>query len=226
MIAHELHSDGSQEDKLFAPGYGEFRTAGDGDLEALALAVPADALAGRAPRELRALIVSARAILESARVEDWETASASLRRTKLPWGTLREGHLPQSISGRLSKTMRALTLAVRAHKPARVAQAAIDVEQSALDLQLRHRPVVEIDKRRFELWTQQLRVHAAANDLAGATGDVAVLEWIRDRFVKTLERGRREELAMRLRDLRRATDARNLPAAADHAARLAALLRA
>jgi hypothetical protein len=53
-----------------------------------------------------------------------------------------------------------------------------------------------------------------------------VLEWIRDRFVKTLERGRREELAMRLRDLRRATDARNLPAAADHAARLAALLRA
>jgi hypothetical protein len=105
MIAHELHSDGSQEDKLFAPGYGEFRTAGDGDLEALALAVPADALAGRAPRELRALIVSARAILESARVEDWETASASLRRTKLPWGTLREGHLPQSISGRLSKTI-------------------------------------------------------------------------------------------------------------------------
>jgi hypothetical protein len=40
MLADELHSDGKTEQKVFAPGYGEFYTAGGGDVEALALAVP------------------------------------------------------------------------------------------------------------------------------------------------------------------------------------------
>ena len=35
--------DGGTEEKTFAPGYGEFYTAGGGDVEALALAVPTDA---------------------------------------------------------------------------------------------------------------------------------------------------------------------------------------
>ena len=52
LLADELHSDGKTEQKVFAPGYGEFYTAGGGDVEALALAVPTDALdraaAGRA----------------------------------------------------------------------------------------------------------------------------------------------------------------------------------
>jgi len=39
LLAEELHSDGTTEQKVFAPGYGEFYTAGGGDVEALALAV-------------------------------------------------------------------------------------------------------------------------------------------------------------------------------------------
>jgi hypothetical protein len=54
---------------------------------------------------------------------------------------------------------------------------------------------------------------------------VAVLEWIRDRIAHTLEAAGRSEINSRLRALRAATDARNLPAAADHAARLGARLR-
>src|SRR4030095_10694275 len=45
MLADELHSDGKTEQKVFAPGYGEFSTAGGGDVEALALAIPTDAAA-------------------------------------------------------------------------------------------------------------------------------------------------------------------------------------
>ena len=97
--------------------------------------------------------------------------------------------------------------------------------QSVLDLELRYRPPAEIDSARFNLWTQQLRVDAAAKDLAGVTGDVAVLEWIRDRIAHTLNTAGRSEINSRLRALRAATDARNLPAAADHAARLGARLR-
>jgi hypothetical protein len=46
LVGRELHDDGTFSDKLFAPGYGEFYTAHEGDVEALALAVPTDALPG------------------------------------------------------------------------------------------------------------------------------------------------------------------------------------
>jgi hypothetical protein len=98
----------------------------------------------------------------------------------------------------------------------------VDVAQSALDLELRYRPAAQVDADRFVLHTQQLRVDAAAQDLDGVTGEVAVLEWIRDR----LSAPGRRAVDAGLRALRAAADARNLGAAADHAARLAARVRA
>lgn len=225
IVGEELHADGTHEDKIFAPGYGEFRTAGGGDLEALALAVPTDARSTPPPPELRSLSTSAIGVLELARIRDWEAAAATLPRMHRDWEALVGGKPPRMVADRMSEALTALAAAVRARKPGRVAQAAIDVAQSALDLELRHRPPAEIDAARFRLWTQQLRVDAAAKDLPGVTGDVAVLEWIRDRFASTLGAAGRRELDAGLRDLRTAADARNLPAAADQAARLAARLR-
>jgi hypothetical protein len=57
------------------------------------------------------------------------------------------------------------------------------------------------------------------------TGAVVVLEWVRDRMVQKFDPAARVEIDSRLRDLRNASDARNLPAAADHAARLGARFR-
>jgi hypothetical protein len=225
IVGSELHSDRTREDKVFAPGYGEFRTAGGGDLEAMALAVPADGLRGPLPGELRGLATGAAGILEAARLHDWEVASAAFRRIDAAWKAFQTRKPPPMVADRLSGAMTRLARAVRARRSGVTAQAAIDVGQSALDLQLRHRSAAEIDAARFELWTQQLRVHAAARDLDGVTGDVAVLEWIHDRFVHVLSPGGRREIETRLRDLRTATDARNLPAAADHAARLGARVR-
>ena len=139
---------------------------------------------------------------------------------------MRAGNPPPMVAARLSNRLAALTGSVKARRPARTTQKAIDVAQSVLDLELRYRPPTEIDRDRFHLWTQQLRVDAAAKNLAGVTGDVAVLEWIRDRIAHTLDPAGRGEINARLRGLRSATDAKNLPAAADHAARLGARLRA
>jgi hypothetical protein len=225
ILAEELHLDGTTEDKTFAPGYGEFRTAGGGDLEALALAVPTDALAGPPPAELDTLSTSAAGILESARLRDWEAASATLRRLRIAWTALNTRKPPPMVAAQMSDAIRALTSEVRARRAAPTTQAAIDVSRSALDLRLRHRPATEIDAARFELSTQQLRVDAAAGDLAAVTGDVALLEWVRDRFAGTLSPAGRAEVDTRLRALRGAADARNLPAAADHSARLGARMR-
>jgi hypothetical protein len=89
---------------------------------------------------------------------------------------------------------------------------------------LRHRPPAEIEGARFELWTQQALVYAAARDSAGVIGDVATLEWIRDRIAHTLKPGELAEVDARLRATRTAADAKRL-AAADHAVRLGQRLR-
>jgi hypothetical protein len=225
VVTEELHLDGGRSDKTFAAGYGEYRTADNGDLEAVALAVPADKLSGPVPAELEALSTSAVGILESARLEDWEAVSATARRMTSAWSAHQAGNPPRMLADRLNEDLGSLTAAVRARNSGRVAQEAIDVAQSALDLELRYRPPAEIDAERFHLWTQQLRVHAAAGDAGGVAGAVAVLEWIRDRIARTLDPAGRVEIDSRLRALRAASDARNLPAAADHAARLGARFR-
>lgn len=65
-------------DKVFAPGYGEFDTSSDGEVEALALAVPEDAVAGPVPVPLRFMSTSAWGILENVRLGDWEAAGPTL----------------------------------------------------------------------------------------------------------------------------------------------------
>src|SRR5439155_22121051 len=129
------------------------------------------------------------------------------------------------VAARLKAVVGSLNAAVQARRPMRAEQAAIDVALSTLDLELQYRSPAAIDTERFVLRTQQLRLDAARNDLAAVTGDVAVLEWIRDRIADTLPPAGRREIDIRLRALRSAADARNLPAAADHAARLASRLR-
>ena len=226
MIARELHSDGTSEDKIFAPGYGEFRTAGGGDLEALAEAVPTDAAAEPMPPELPSLFAQAGGVLEAARLGEWEAAAATVEHMNAAWRSLGPEGQPHMVADRLSDSLATLGRTVRARSAPRAEQAAIDVSQSVLDLQLRYRPAAEVDVARFYLWTQQLRVDAAARDLGAATGAVAVLEWIRDRFPSTLPATGRAEVDARLAALRGATDVSNLPAAADHAARLGARVRA
>ena len=78
MVASELHDDGTFSDKVFAPGYGEFFTAHEGDVEALALAVPTNALGGPPPVELRALLSGSNSIFDHAGSGRWAASAATL----------------------------------------------------------------------------------------------------------------------------------------------------
>ena len=225
IVVDELHLDRSHERKVFAPGYGEFSTGSGRDVEALASAVPTDALPGPAPAELETLSTGAVGLIAAAQTEEWKGAAATLERVTAAWSSVRAAGVPRLIEAEMLRSFAVLAAAVEAERPLRVAHAAIDVAQSALDLELRHRPPVEIDVERFALRASQLAVHAGERDAAGVTGDVAVLEWIRDRVSHVLDARGRTEIDARLRALRAAADVRNLTAAADHAARLAARLR-
>jgi len=223
VIMQELHLDGSVSDKIFAPGYGEFDSSHGADVEALALALPIDAIDEVVPAELRLLSTSAWGILENARLEDWEAANPTLSRMQNLWQELVAKNYPPRVVDAMNRALEALMSAVTEASVDASSQAAVDVAQSALDLELLYRGNVEVD--RFHLHAQQLRVHAAANDLAGVTGEVAVLEWIRDRLASSLNATRLADLDAELRTLRGASNAGNVAAAADHAARAAAQLR-
>ncbi|MGH8907128.1 MAG: hypothetical protein ACRD0K_11540 [Egibacteraceae bacterium] len=222
MVADELHMDGTREDKIFAPGYGEFSTGRHGSLEALALAVPTDALPGPPPAELVSLSAGAAEIFDAAEAGNWDAASASLDRMRAAWDTYRAAGVPRLLGDQMSRALDALTgdalaPAVNGRNPAGARKAAIDVAMASLDLQLRHRPPAEIDLGRFDLWTRQLAVDAAADDPGAVSGDVSTLEWVWDRIAHTLNRTVADDIDAQLGDLRTAADDEDLAAAADGA---------
>jgi len=217
MVGRQLHMNGSFSDKNFAPGYGEFLTATNTEIEALALALPIDALPVPSPTEFEAILANAIRILDTAKSGDWTTTSATLKMMTDAWAAFRAGgNVPKMLAAQMSDALDVLAGAVGARNPAEARHAAIVVAEASLDLQLRHRPPAEIDLARFDLWFRQLLVDTEAGNYAAAKGDLATMEWILDR----LDSSNSSQINTQLRDLRAAADAGNLAAASDVAERL------
>lgn len=232
IVTDELHMDGTHEDKIFAPGYGEFSTGAGGDLEAIALTVPTDALAAPPPAEFETLATGAADIFDAAEAGDWDAASATLEAMTAAWTTYQAGgDVPELLDAQMSRALDALAgdalvPAVDARNVTGTRKAAIDVAQTSLDLQLRHRPPAEIDLARFDLWVQQVLVDAAGDEPGPVLGDVTTLEWIWDRIAHTLDNSAVSDIEIQLGDLRTAADDEDLEAAAAAATQLRDLLAA
>ncbi|HZI90172.1 MAG TPA: hypothetical protein VFD31_00925, partial [Thermoleophilaceae bacterium] len=189
MVGRELHDDGTYSDKVFAPGYGEFFSGHGSEVEALALAVPTDALKGSPPTALKALSRAAHDVIDPARSGNWKAASTGSRAASRAWAAYQREQVPPRLATEMNRALKALSSAIGKRDRARAGTAAIDVVQSALDLELRYRPPAEIDLGRFELWANQVLVDGAAGDVGGVRGDVTTMEWIRDRFAHTVDPG-------------------------------------
>jgi uncharacterized membrane protein len=220
IVVEELHMDGNTEDKTFAPGYGEFYTAGGGDVEALALAVPTDALSGPPPAELETLSNGALDIFDAARSGDLKAASATVERMSAAWETYRAGEVPKMVEPRMTDALAALAEAVEARDAAQARQAAIDAARWSLDLQLQYRPPAEIDLARLDLWAAQLVADASAGDAAAVNGDFFALDYIRDRVLHTLDGADVTRINATLEDLQGAVGDQDLAAATDAGERL------
>ncbi len=228
IVVDELHQDGAHETKVFAPGYGEFKTGSGGALEDLALAVPTDALTGSAPAALERLWQSTVAVYDAAGVGDWRAVSAAAERLDAAWGRYRaSAQVPPLLAAQMTRALTALAgdglaPAVGARNAAGTQRTALDAGQATLDLLLRHRSPAAIDKARFELWARQVQVDAAAAEPGHVAGDAATLARIRDRFARTLDAAKAKELATLLDELQAAAKDEDLGAAADIAAELRA----
>jgi len=217
--------DGSFSDKVFAPGYGEFYTAHEGDVEALALAVPTDSLPGSPPPELRKLSREADRIFRQVRFTRRLKASRTLARLRAAWRMHRSRGVPPRLVAPTNRALRELAAAVRSRHRGRARNAALDVVQAALDLQLRYRSPAEIDRARFDLWARQAQVDAVVGRRSAVAGDVAALEWIRDRFAHAVDGVALTRIDTRMEELRANVTDRELAAATETAAALRRALK-
>ncbi|HEV8357073.1 MAG TPA: hypothetical protein VGQ17_09955 [Gemmatimonadales bacterium] len=207
IVARELHQDGSQEDKIFAPGYGEFSSGDGADIEAVALAVPIDALPGGMPAALTTVLRGARRAFEAARAGDWAGASTEFDAVSTAWATYRSGGVPPLLEPLMQEALDDLEKAITRRNSVLARQAALDVLLNGLDLSLRHRSRVAVDVDRLELWTLQLVLDAAAADGPGAASDLAILA----RLLERLTDAGSDLDSDDLRELRRAVEALSHP---------------
>ena len=176
--------DGTLEDKVYAPGYGEFqaRVPTEGELVTVALGVPTDARPGDVPDAVSALSSRATRIFKAAPRGNWDRVSAIHERLATAWEAYRTGDVPDLLEAGMDDALGTLGDAVEARDPGEVAQAALHVSELALDLQLQYRDPSEVDDDRLGVWRRQLRLDRASGDAAGVAGDRATVELIEDRI--------------------------------------------
>ncbi|MFE6171948.1 hypothetical protein [Streptomyces sp. NPDC056464] len=202
ITVHELHMDGSTEDKTFAPGYGEFSTGNEGgDLEAVSLAVPMDARQGPPPAQSAALDRAARA------VQDGEVTGADLAAVRAAWTAYRDSDaVPKLLRTQMTRDLDTLGEAVGARDEEETVDAALRVAQNASDLRLRYEPVRTVDLERFGMWARQLGIDAAAGAEGAVAGDVTGLELLWERLKGGTPGAEAAAVAADLRAAREAAD--------------------
>ncbi len=182
IIVEELHMDGTREDKTFAPGYGEFFTGSGGDVEAMALAVPTDALAGLPPANLVSISDGAYSVFDDAHAGDWNGAASTFNSMDNAWNAYAAGGVPPLLETQMDDALSNLDDAITANDEEAARHAALDVALAASDFELRYRPREEIDYIRLDLWARRLQVDTEADDADGIASDVTILEWVWDRL--------------------------------------------
>ena len=113
--------------------------------------------------------------------------------------------------------LRTLVNQVESRDRSKARAASVAASCVSINLQLRYRPVTEVDTIRFELWTRRALVHAIDGSIRGVRSDRVVMEWIRDRFVHTVDPVTRTTIDTLVRDMGTAVVDDDLEAVADTA---------
>jgi hypothetical protein len=189
IVARETHQDAPPSDKLFAPGYGEFQSVDGPDIEAMALASPTDSLPGGVPAELLTISRGADRIFASNLTSpaQWTRAEVVAKGMLDAWLAFRAGDVPPRRVKPTRVALRNLVARIASRERTKTHSASVDAAYASNDLQLRYRPVTEIDTTRFELWVRRALLDATDGSLGGVRSDVVTLEWIRDRMAQTLD---------------------------------------
>ena len=121
---------------------------------------------------------------------------------------------------------RAVAAARQSREPSAVRQVAVDVALRALDLQLRYRDPVAVNRDRVSLWCDQLLLDARRHDVADVSSDIFTLYYLRDRVQESLSAATLSAYNHQIGMLQEAALARDLPGATRAAIRLRTAIHA
>lgn len=180
MVVQERLQDGTLEDKVFAPGYGEFSASvpADGELVTVAVAVPTDAADGDSPWSLERLCDTARTLSYAAEHVRWSQLVALGRTVGRAWDQVSAGDVPPLLDDQVSDAVESLDSAIESRSRSDLTQAAIDLELAALDIEMLYEEPAEVDEDRLEVWRIQLAVHEAEEEDAAAASDQVIIDAI------------------------------------------------
>jgi hypothetical protein len=204
IVVEEHHADGSTEEKQFAPGYGEFYTAADREVEALALAVPTDRASGSAPASLDDLGAAAADAVQAALDGDLqavERLAADAESARMALGD----EVPALLQPLLRDAIDVMASAAESNRDRAAADAAILVARLAGDVRLRYATAPGVDIDRLGLWGAQLIVDARAESRADVLADNFATAYVMDRLTEALA-GSRTQIDAALEELQVAID--------------------
>jgi hypothetical protein len=185
IVVQEVLMDGSRETKTFAPGYGEFtaRAPGSDELVQVVVAAPIDAKGVPRSPQLDRIVHAATEALSGA--SDVAAARTAAIRAQQAWeATPRGAGTPALLRRHMEDSLAALRRAAAAGDASRTAAAAFTVGSAALDLQLRDRPIREVDRSRLALLVARLERDRAARSAGAVAGDLAAMATIRARSTR------------------------------------------
>ena len=185
----------------------------------MALASPTDSLPGGVPAELTTISKGADSIFAShlATPAQWKKAQTIAQGMLDAWVTFSAGDVPPRLVKPTRDALEGLLAQIASRDVSKTHDASIDAAYASNDLQLRYRPVTEIDTIRFELWVRRALADATAGSLGGVRSDQVTLEWIRDRIAHTLDPVTRVTIDTMVGELGTAVVDHDLGAAADTA---------
>ncbi|MFZ1627125.1 MAG: hypothetical protein WAT81_04980 [Candidatus Moraniibacteriota bacterium] len=209
IIGSELHMDGTRQQKIFAPGYGEFQTGSreNNDLEALALSIPTDAQADSLPAELKNLSTQTATLYNAVRGRDFTSMNTALTRVSSEWSNYKASNVVSPLlANEVERIFPLLRKAASAKNTFETALHAVELARPIYDLRLRYQPIPEIDQVRFDLWMAQVPVDAERGDAGSLRGDVASASLVLDRFVHTLDGSLASRIHVKLDELTSVAD--------------------
>ena len=215
MLVEELLMDGVVEDKIFAPGYGEFmaKVVSEDELVTVSIGVPLDAVGGPVPAEVDQLATAGADLFVAAGAADWAAVTALLDSLNTAWASYRETGVPPLTADGMDVALEALAAAAGGKDAPATQQAANDLAYVVTDLRLRHEEPAAVDVDRMDIVARQIMVDAAADDEAFVLGDVRHLEALWARTSQNVDGSAASSIEGQLADLRVAAESGDYPAA-------------
>lgn len=228
LLVEELLMDGVTEDKIFAPGYGEFLAGvvSEDELVTVSVGVPLDAVDGSAPAAMDAMSAGVGDLNVAAADRNLSAARTALGTVAAAWEDYRTPDVPPLTAEQMDQALTTLRSAVDGRASQEVQLASFEVALVTLDLRMRHAPTATVDLGRLDVFSQRVLVDAERSDAGAIAGDVVALQAIMDRLAHTLDGPTRSEIQSSLDELRSAGEAEDLSAATSIASRLQEELRA